>query len=170
MKYSYYGETIPHDQRKALNEKVLCLIADGRPEEHGITPEDIYNAYTGDGGLHGLERGDYDNYHQFSEAKKEVENGQFFTPPRLCEFVAACLKLSCHDLVADLTCGKGDFFNFMHHDYVEKLLSDLGSSFSQNRDSYIMESDGPPVPFDRFIRTAAPGVPYYIGAVIEYHC
>lgn len=28
MKYSYYGETIPHDQRKALNEKVLCLIAE----------------------------------------------------------------------------------------------------------------------------------------------
>ena len=113
MKYAYYGETIPLDQRKALNEKVLCLIAEGRPENYGITREDIYNAYTGNGGLHGLERRDYENYHQFSEAKKEVENGQFFTPPRLCEFVAACLRLSCHDLVADLTCGKGDFFNFM---------------------------------------------------------
>ena len=113
MKYSYYGETIPHNQRKALNEKVLCLIADGRLEDYGITHEDIYNAYTGDGGLHGLERGEYDNYHQFSKAKKEVENGQFFTPPRLCEFVTSCLQLSCYDLVADLTCGKGDFFNFM---------------------------------------------------------
>lgn len=90
MKYTYYGETIPPDQRKALNEKILCLIADGRPEDYGITREDIYNAYTGNGGLHGLERGDYENYHQFSEAKKEVENGQFFTPPRLCEFVTAC--------------------------------------------------------------------------------
>lgn len=113
MKYSYYGETIPLDRRKELNEKVLCLIAGGRPEDYGITREDIYNAYTGSGGLHGLERGDYENYHQFSEAKKEVENGQFFTPPRLCEFVTACLRLSCHDLMADLTCGKGDFFNFM---------------------------------------------------------
>ncbi len=113
MKYSYYGETIPHDQRKALNEKVLYLITKENSEDSGITPEDIYNAYTGDGGLHGLEREDYENYHQFSTAKKEVENGQFFTPPHLCEFVTACLRLSCHDLVADLTCGKGDFFNFM---------------------------------------------------------
>lgn len=56
------------------------------------------------------------------------------------------------------------------HDYVEKLLSDLVSSFSKCRDSYVMESDSPPVPFDRFIRTAVPGVPYYIGAVMEYHC
>ena len=83
------------------------------PETYGITHEDIYNAYTGDGGLHGLECGDYENYHQFSEAKKEIENGQFFTPPHLCEFVTTCLKPSCHDLIADLTCGKGDFFNFM---------------------------------------------------------
>ena len=113
MKYSYYGEAIPLNQRKALNEKVLYLIASDKLENCAITPEDIYNAYTGDGGLHGLERGDYENYHQFSEAKKEIENGQFFTPPRLCEFIAACLKLSCHDLAADLTCGKGDFFNFM---------------------------------------------------------
>lgn len=113
MKYSYYGETIPLDQRKALNEKVLYLITSGMLEACSITPEDIYNAYTGDGGLHGLEQGDYENYHQFSEAKKEIENGQFFTPPRLCEFITACLKLSCHDLIADLTCGKGDFFNFM---------------------------------------------------------
>ncbi len=113
MKYSYYGETIPLDQRNALNEKVLYLIASGTLENCAITPEDIYNAYTGDGGLHGLEQGDYENYHQFSEAKKEIENGQFFTPPRLCEFITACLKLSCHDLAADLTCGKGDFFNFM---------------------------------------------------------
>lgn len=56
------------------------------------------------------------------------------------------------------------------HDYVEKLLSDLVSSFSKCRDIYVMESDDPPIPFDRFIRTAVPGVPYYIGAVMEYHC
>ena len=113
MKYAYQGESIPQDKRKALNEKVLYLIDSGRCGECSISPEDIYNAYTGDGGLHGLERADYENYHAYSEAKKEIENGQFFTPPRLCEFITACLKLSEHDLVADLTCGMGSFFNFM---------------------------------------------------------
>ena len=113
MKYAYQGESIPQDKRKALNEKVLYLIDSGRCGECSISPEDIYNAYTGDGGLHGLERADYENYHAYSEAKKEIENGQFFTPPRLCEFITACLKLSEHDLVADLTCGMGSFFNFI---------------------------------------------------------
>ena len=45
------------------------------------------------------------NYSDFSQAKKEVENGQFFTPPALCEFVAACLQVSESDIIADLTCG-----------------------------------------------------------------
>lgn len=59
-----------------------------------------------------MARKDYDNYHSYSEAKKEIENGQFFTPPDLCRLVAEALKVSKFDLVADLTCGKGSFFNF----------------------------------------------------------
>lgn len=113
MKYSDYNEKIPQNQRKALNEKVLYLIDSGLPSGCPITPEDIYNAYTGDGGLHGLNREDYDNYNAFSQAKKEIENGQFFTPHHLCELVTECLKPSESSLVADLTCGMGNFFNFM---------------------------------------------------------
>lgn len=113
MKYSYRTTIIPQDQRKALNEKVLYLIDNDSLSTNGITAEDVFNAYTGDGGLHGLNREDYDNYHEYSEAKKEIENGQFFTPPALCEFVVSCLKISSHSLVADLTCGMGNFFNFL---------------------------------------------------------
>ena len=113
MKYSHHGEKIPQDQRKALNEKVLYLIDSGLPADCPVTPEDIYNAYTGDGGLHGLNREDYDSYNAFSQAKKEMENGQFFTPHRLCRLVAECLKPSESSLIADLTCGMGNFFNFM---------------------------------------------------------
>ena len=51
MKYAYQEEPIPQDKRKALNEKVLYLIDSGRCGECSISPEDIYNAYTGDGGL-----------------------------------------------------------------------------------------------------------------------
>lgn len=101
------------EQRKALNDKVLYLIDSKGAEGVGITKEDIFNAYTGDGGLHGLQYKDFDDYHSYSEQKKEIENGQFFTPPPLCEFVTACLKLSDTDLVADLTCGMGHFFNYL---------------------------------------------------------
>ena len=112
MKYQYCPGPTDAERRKTLNEKVLYLIDSGTAAQAGITGEDIYNAYTGDGGLHGLERKDYDNYHSYSKAKKEMENGQFFTPPDLCQLVADALKVSQFDLVADLTCGKGSFFNF----------------------------------------------------------
>ena len=113
MKYHYLNEHIPQAKRKAINEKVLYLIDSNSAAANGITMEDIYNVYTGDGGLHGLERKDFDNYHTYSEAKKEIENGQFFTPPNICQFLMSCLKLSRSDVVADLTCGMGNFFNFV---------------------------------------------------------
>ena len=113
MVYQYEPVTLTAEQRMEFNEKILYLIDSGGCGRAGITRGDIFNAYTGDGGLHGLERADYDSYHAYSEAKKAAENGQFFTPPPLCEFVAACLKLSDMDLVADLTCGMGNFFNYV---------------------------------------------------------
>ena len=111
QKYGFSAAPTNPEQRRALNQKVIDIINCGGVED--ISAEDIYNAYTGDGGLHGLERRDYENYHEFSEAKKEIENGQFFTPHNLCRLVIEALSPSQYDLVADLTCGKGSFFNFL---------------------------------------------------------
>ena len=113
MKYTHQEVGLTREQRKALNEKVLYLIDSGSMEQAGITGEDIYNAYTGDGGLHGLDRADFDSYYAYSEKKKEIENGQVFTPPAICRLVAESLRPSVSDVVADLTCGMGSFFNFM---------------------------------------------------------
>ena len=113
MKYIARDERIPQDRRRELNDKILYLIDAGLAEDAGITREDIYNAYTGDGGLHGLKRSDYDSYSEFSDAKKEIENGQFFTPPSVCQTVVRCIGIGKGDLVADLTCGMGNFFNFL---------------------------------------------------------
>ena len=113
MKYIARDERIPQDRRRELNDKILYLIDAGFAEDSGISREDIYNAYTGDGGLHGLKRSDYDSYSDFSDAKKEIENGQFFTPPSVCQTIAKCIGIGKGDLVADLTYGMGSFFNFM---------------------------------------------------------
>lgn len=112
MKYTPLNAPIPPEKRQELNDKILYLIDSGRADEFGITKEDIYNAYTGDGGLHGLKRSDYESYSEYSGAKKEIENGQFFTPPAICQFIAETLSPLKGDLVADLTCGMGSFFNF----------------------------------------------------------
>lgn len=111
MKYKYQQMPIPQTSRKELNEKILYLIDNNLSDAGFITTTDIFNAYTGDGGLHDLNRSDYANYSAFSEAKKEIENGQFFTPPELCHFIISCLRISDSNLVADLTCGMGNFFN-----------------------------------------------------------
>lgn len=113
MKYTPSTESIPQSSRRAVNEKLLYLIDNNCCEAYGITKQDVFQGYTGDGGLHGLSRKNYRSYHTYSEAKKELENGQFFTPPALCQFVADCLRLEEDDLVADLTCGMGNFFNVM---------------------------------------------------------
>lgn len=73
LKYIDQTERIPQSRRKELNEKVLYLIDSGTTSAVSITPEDIFNAYTGDGGIHGLNREDYENYHEYSEAKKEID-------------------------------------------------------------------------------------------------
>ena len=112
MKYSYLGQRIPKEARKELNEKIIHLVTSNQAEAAGITREDIYNAYTGDGGLHGLHMADFDNYAEFSKAKKEIENGQVFSPHSVCQFLMACLNINKQELVTDLTCGMGNFFNF----------------------------------------------------------
>ncbi len=112
MKYQYSNQVIPQESRQKLNDKILYLIDNELVQSSGITGEDIYNAYTGDGGLHGLKFSDFESCSEYSNAKKEIENGQFFTPASICRFIMDCLSPSKDDVIADLTCGMGGFFNF----------------------------------------------------------
>ena len=111
MKYRPGAAKIPLPQRKALNER--CLAALDNPRKFPMTVEDIFHQFTGVGGLHGLQYVDYGNYKDFSEAKKEIEQGQFFTSDALCKWVLDCIRPLPKEKVADLTCGKGSFFNHL---------------------------------------------------------
>lgn len=113
MKYKYSNSGIAQDRRHEINEKILYLIDNDKTEEFNISGEEIFNGYTGIGGLHNLSRNNYDDYSSYSNAKKEIENGQFFTPFSICELIAKCINPSKDALVADLTCGMGRFFNFL---------------------------------------------------------
>lgn len=111
MKYQISTEIIPQADRAEVNNKILMLIASNNLQ--GISHEQIFQAYTGNGGLHGLNRNDFESYSDFSKAKKEIEQGQFFTPPALCQKTVSAVPVSDTDTVADLTFGVGSFFNFM---------------------------------------------------------
>lgn len=111
MKYPVSGEKIPLSERKERNRACLLAVEQGSP---AMSPEKIYHNFTGVGGLHGLNYLDYGNYHDFSEAKKEIEQGQFLTSDTLCKWVIDCIQPEGWHRTADLTCGKGSFFNAIH--------------------------------------------------------
>ncbi|GMX64427.1 hypothetical protein Elgi_36960 [Paenibacillus elgii] len=111
--YTITNTIIPKNKRQELNDKILYLIDYNLTQKHNITQNDVYNAYSGIGGLHGLNYNDFDSFHAYTEAKKLEENGQFFTPHTLSKFLVNCIKPSHHDLIADMTCGMGNFFNWL---------------------------------------------------------
>ncbi|GAA4880356.1 hypothetical protein GCM10023310_70700 [Paenibacillus vulneris] len=111
--YKITNTVIPQAKRKEINDKILYLIENNLCSRYGITAQDVYSSYTGDGALHGLSFNDYDSFHSFTQAKKEIENGQFFTPHHVCKFLVECLNPTKHDLIADLTAGIGNFFNWL---------------------------------------------------------
>lgn len=112
MKYKIENQTIPKSSREEINEKIIHIISNNLSEkETSITKNDIFNSYTGKGGLHNLKYDDYNNYHEYKKDKQEIEQGQFFTPYYLTNWIIDCIRPKENDLIADLTCGHGAFIN-----------------------------------------------------------
>ena len=115
--YAIIPQQIPRDKRAEVNEKILFAIDSGKDL---IPKESIYNCYTGIGGLHNLKQADFSSYHRYAEAKKEFEMGQFFTPHELCRSMVEVLSPTSSEMVLDMCCGMGNFFNYLpnlHNSY-----------------------------------------------------
>ena len=108
--YAIIPQQIPRDKRAEVNEKILFAIDSGKDL---IPKESIYNCYTGIGGLHNLKQADFSSYHRYAEAKKEFEMGQFFTPHELCRSIVEVLSPTSSEMVLDMCCGMGNFFNHL---------------------------------------------------------
>lgn len=112
MIYKNNNVIVPKDKREEINKKILSII-NTNDTECGITKQDIYDCYTGNGALHDCNRQDFDSYQKYAEAKQEFENGQFFTNSETSQYIINLLDISEDDLIGDLTCGKGSFFNYL---------------------------------------------------------
>lgn len=108
--YAIIPQQIPRDKRAEVNEKILFAIDSGKDL---IPKESIYNCYTGIGGLHNFKQADFSSYHRYAEAKKEFEMGQFFTPHELCRSMVEVLSPTSLEMVLDMCCGMGNFFNHL---------------------------------------------------------
>lgn len=138
MLYRDYGLVIPPAKRAIYNEKVLASVRSttrhgaeigpdaALPRETALSREDVFNAYTGKGGLHGLSRADFPNRYAYTAAKRSRDEGQFFTPPPIAAFIARCLGVgsdeAAHDedvygeAVCDPACGHGALLNAFARD------------------------------------------------------
>lgn len=110
MSYPIIPQKIPKDQRAEVNAKILFAIKSGKDM---IPPESVYNCYTGLGGLHGLRQSDFGSYHEYAEAKKEAELGQFFTPHDICRQMVELLAPESTEMIMDMCCGMCNFFNHL---------------------------------------------------------
>ena len=108
--YAIIPQQIPKDRRAEVNEKILFAIDSGKDL---VPKESIYNCYTGIGGLHNLRQSDFASYHEYAEAKKEFEMGQFFTPHEICRSMVEALSPTSAEMVLDMCCGMGNFFNHL---------------------------------------------------------
>lgn len=111
MKYQFHHTRLSAEERVAHNQSIIDSLKYN--DAPGIAAEEIYNLYTGKGGLHGLLRENYSNYYEYATAKQAYEQGQFFTPHNLCADIIRALQPSPEFTIADLACGTGNFFNFM---------------------------------------------------------
>ncbi len=112
-KYKNLNNIIPQEKRAEVNEKILHLIHTNSAEKYGITKEVIYNSYTGDGGLSGLQLKDFNSFYEYTKKKQEFEQGQFFTPHEIAKYMCSILEIPDNSNILDLTCGSGIFFNFL---------------------------------------------------------
>ena len=108
--YAIIPQQIPQDKRAEINEKILFSINSGKDL---IPAENVYNCYTGIGGLHNLKQSDFASYTEYSNAKKEFEMGQFFTPHEICRDMVTLLEPLPSEMVLDMCCGMGNFFNHL---------------------------------------------------------
>ncbi len=111
MKYANHAVAMPLTERASWNQTMAAAIDN---ETIATIPAiEVFNRYTGKGRLHGLDRKDFSNYYQYASVKKQIEQGQFFTPHAVCEAIIQALQPPDDFLIADLTCGIGNFFNHL---------------------------------------------------------
>ena len=110
MIYANIPQNIPQEQRAEINRSILASL---KTSAKKLPAETVYNSYTGLGGLHGLDREDFDSYNDYARAKKEFEMGQFFTPHEICRDMVDMLSPVSSEMVLDMCCGMGNFFNHL---------------------------------------------------------
>lgn len=115
MKYDIIPVNIVPDHRADLNKAILSYVKGEIPASYD-KKQQIFNLYTGDGGLHGFKPSDFQNFSEFISAKREADMGQFFTDPSVAKEIIEILGIESTAKMLDPTCGSGVFCNFLEQE------------------------------------------------------
>lgn len=107
--YKTINYKIKHEKREEINKKILFGI-NKKIHLPGFTKELVFNSFSGKGNLHNLKMNDFNNYNEFSNEKKIIELGQFFTPNSIIENALYNI-VKPHSKIADFTSGIGAIAN-----------------------------------------------------------
>jgi len=108
-------KSVVNKKRSYYNKKALDLVNSG--DLQGFTPEHIFNMFSGRVKEEALQASgvsfkDFNNLYDYFEASRKVMQGQYFTPDLYAAWIMTALNPRPGMNVADLTCGKGVFFNY----------------------------------------------------------
>lgn len=112
MKYNIIKVNINPDHREAVNTAALSFALGEFKSTHA-KKEEIFNLYTGNGGLHGFKPEDFDSFSEFISEKREKDQGQFFTYPANAKEIVEILGVEESAKSLDPTCGSAVFCNFV---------------------------------------------------------
>ncbi|MFY8264461.1 N-6 DNA methylase [Clostridium perfringens] len=112
-RYKDMGKVVPHEKRKEINDKIVYMIDGQLCEKMGFNKTAIFNFFTGNGGLHGLDFKDFNSFYEFTQAKQEKELGAFFTNKEESKKLIDILQVNNDELVGELSCGSGALLNYL---------------------------------------------------------
>lgn len=112
-RYKDMRKVVPHEKRKEINDKIIYMIDNDLVSQYSFTPEIIFNFYTGDGGTFDVKFKDYNSFYEYSQEKKSLENGQFFTGQNESRKLIDILQINNDELVGELSCGSGALLNYL---------------------------------------------------------
>ncbi|MDD1420940.1 SNF2-related protein [Dolichospermum sp. ST_sed1] len=103
----------PADVDSVRKQLLQVLATKQHGQNQDISYNEIYSAFVQKGGNHDLDLKDYNSFYAYTEAKKEIEDGQFFTDENIIAELMEICSFKDTDFILEPCFGKGSIINHL---------------------------------------------------------